>query len=581
MTGSSNDRGRERAAARAPSALLGALSATAIALAALGGLGASSTGCTGTIGEGSGSTSNDPNGPAATIASHSRFPRLSHRQWENTVQDLFYLSAPTGLSQSFYPDALGGKAFDNNESQLQVTPELWSDYEKAAEEVATLVTSDPAKLAKILPANLPTDPAAKKAAFLQTFGARAFRRPLTAAELTTYGAIFDAGPANDPQNADPFAASVRYAIEAMLQSPSFLYRGELSSTVSADGLIHLGPYEVATKLSYTLWNTMPDDELFAAAQSGQLSTKEGIKARLQGMLDDPRSRATLVSFHHQLYDIDDYVHLVDKDPALYPGWDKAAVADMQKEVDLYVASIVVDGGGGLKELLTSSSTFVNARLAKIYGLDPSGRTDTDFQPASLDPSQRPGLFTRSGFLAWKGTAAGPDTIMRGVFLNRKVLCQALGDPPPAAAGAKLGAEKTDRQRVEALTGKGTCGESCHGTYIDPIGYAFETFDAIGQWRTQDAGEPIDASSTFPFDGTPQSFQGIADMTSLVASSEQANRCYAKYWLEYAYGRDSQAKDQKLIDALATISKNGGSTRQIVLELLSSDSFLTRTTEVLP
>ncbi len=570
MNGPSKDKGRS----------ITAILSVGLSIAALSGAVVSSTACTGTIGGSDGSTTG-PNGPSATIADHSRFPRLSHKQWENTVQDLLRLDAPTGLSQSFYPDALGGKAFDNNESSLLVTPELWGDYEKAAEEAALMVASDPAKLAKILPADLPTDPVAKKTAFVKSFGARAFRRPLTDSEVATYASIFDAGPSNDAAGTDPFVAGVKLTIEAMLQSPFFLYRAELTAAAGADGLIHLGPYEVATKLSYTLWNTMPDDDLFAAAASGELSTKAGITARIEKMVDDPRSRQTLVSFHHQLYDVDEYVHLVDKDPTLYPTWDKTIVADMQKEADLFVANVIVDGRGGLKELLTSTTSFVNARLAKLYGLDATGLTDADFQQVSLDPSERAGFFTRSGFLAWKGTAASPDTIMRGVFLNRKVLCQTLGDPPPAAMGAKLGSEKTDRQRVEALTGKGTCGESCHGTYIDPIGYAFENFDAIGQWRTTDGGEPIDASATFPFDGTPTTFQSSADLAPLIASSEQANRCYAKYWLEFAYGRDPVAKDQALVDELTALSKGGGSTRDIVVKLLTSDSFLTRTTEVTP
>ena len=235
--------------------------------------------CSGTLGDpydqgGETDPSKDPNG--LEDAPRLRFPRLSHAQWERTIQDLFHLDAPTGLSSSFTQDPLGGKAFDNNESSLQVTPGLWADYQRAAEEIATLVTSDQTLLSRILPADLPSDPAAKKTAFLKSFGQRAFRRPLTAAEVTRFSALFDAAPPLDP-GADTFVAGVRLAIEAFLQSPSFVYRPEIGGTPRADGKIPLSGFEVASRLSYALWNTMPDDALFASAQTGKLDTPAGVE----------------------------------------------------------------------------------------------------------------------------------------------------------------------------------------------------------------------------------------------------------------------------------------------------------------
>ena len=556
-----------------PFSRLSVIAAAMVAAALAGGA------CTGSIGDPDGGGVGDDGGPGAAakfVADHSRFPRLSHSQWENTVKDLLRLDAPTGLSTSFYPDALGGRAFDNNEAALSVTPELWGDYERAAEDVATMVAADPAKIAKILPADMPTEPAAKRDAFVASFGLRAFRRPLTADEKSTFGAIFDQGQTLD--STDAFTAGVRLSIEAFLQSPFFVYRAELSTKPADDKLIHLDGYEVASKLSYTLWNTMPDDTLFATAASGALDTPEGIEAQINTMVDDPRSKARMVSFHHQLLSAGEYTNLVDKSPDLFPDFDKAVGADMETELDMFVEKVVVEDGGGLKELLTSPVTFVNSRIAAIYGLDTAGRSVDQFEEVSLDPAQRAGFLTRSGFLAWKGTYAAPDTILRGVFINRKILCQVLGDPPPAAAGAKLGDETTDRERVEALTGKGTCGESCHGNFIDPVGYAFENFDAIGQWREQDNGVPVDATSSFPFDGTMQSFSNASELSALIASSEQANTCYSRYWLQFAYGRDVvDDKDQSIIDELTALSRGGGSTRDMVVTLLTNNSFLTHTT----
>ncbi|HTJ80231.1 MAG TPA: DUF1592 domain-containing protein, partial [Polyangiaceae bacterium] len=471
----------------------------ATGLFALAPLVLASPGCVGNIGDSDASGTGGPS-TQSQVVGHSRFPRLSHRQWENTVQDLFHLSAPTGYSQAFYPDPLGGKAFDNNESVLDVTPQLWANYQTAAEKVATLVMDDPAALASILPSDLPTDPAARKIAFIKSFGLRAFRRPLTDDEVTALSAKFDTAPSLDTVH-DPFTAGVGLVIETMLQSPFFLYRAELSSEPDPiDHFVHLTGYELASKLSYTLWNTMPDDALFDAAGAGDLDTVDGLDAKITEMLDDPRAQAALVSFHHQLYQADQYPQMTAKDATLFPDFDPAVAADMQTELDMFVKHVVVDQHGGLKELLTSTTTFVNLRLAQIYGLDTTGRTVDKFEQVELDPSQRSGLLTRAGFLAWKGRSTQPDTILRGVFINRLVLCQKLGDPPPEAAGAMLGDQPTDRERVETLTGKGTCGETCHGTYINPAGYALENFDAIGGYRTKDNGVSIDASATFPFDG---------------------------------------------------------------------------------
>ena len=515
--------------------------------------------------------------PAVTIpvVTHSRFPRLSHRQWENTIVDLFHFAGPTGLSQAFYPDPLGGKTFDNDESVLEVTPELWAGYETAAETIASLVTAAPSLLAQIAPPDPSASATARRDAFIRAFGMRAFRRPLSDDEVTTFAAKFDEAASLDTAH-DAFTAGVGLVVESMLESPYFLYRAELSSTPASDGLIHLSGYEIATKLSYALWNTMPDDALFASAGSGELDTAAGVEAKAREMLADPRAAATILAFHHELYQVDQYKTMPAKDPTAYPGFDPSIAQDMEAEADRFVQHTVIDNDGGLKELLTSNTTFVNSRLAKIYGLDPSAHSATVFDAVDLDPNERPGLLTRSGFLAWKGRATEPDTILRGVFVNRLILCQELGDPPPAAAGAKLGNQPTDRGRVEALTGKGTCGASCHGVYIDPIGYAFEGFDAIGRARVLDNGYPIDTSASFPFDGKQQRYQGVAGLASLLAGSAQAHACYAGYWLSFLYGRDKRAADQPQIDAIAALSRGGGTVRDIVLALLTTESFRTRT-----
>jgi hypothetical protein len=537
--------------------------------------------CTGTIGDGNGpggpGTGDDDDGcvgcteSGIQIVASSRFPRLSHAQWENTVVDLFGLAAPTDLSASFAPDPLGGKAFDNNEASLSVSTNLWADYQAAAEEVATMVTADPALLAKIIPADLPSEPTARRDAWLASFGKRAFRRPLDEAEASTLAAHFDSG-ATHYTAMDPFVAGVRVSIEYLLQSPHFVYRAQLSNEVGDNHLITLSSWEIASRLSYAVWDSMPDDLLFEAAEAGRLDTLEGLEAEVDRLLASDKAHETFRRFYDQLWTVDQYAGL-SKSTTLYPDFDPAIGEDMQTEVAKFVANII-EQGGGVRELLTSRTTFVTPELAAIYGIDPSTLAEPDadgFSRVELDPTQRAGFLTLSGFLAWKGTETQPDTILRGVFVNRRVICQNLGDPPDEAAGAELGDQTTNREKVNALTGPGTCGATCHGTFINPIGFGFEHFGALGEYRTEDSGQPIDSSSSYPFSQGTLSYGNAVELSQILAEDAQVHGCFSRYWVEFAFGRSVTAEDQALIDLVGAESLAGAPVKEVLRKLLTSDA----------
>jgi hypothetical protein len=364
--------------------------------------------CTGSIGDPDDGPGDDGNScvgctpEGVKVAESTRFPRLSHRQWENTVVYLFDLDAPTGLTETFAPDPLGGKAFDNNAASLEVTPNLWADYQDAAEQIALMVTSDPALLAKIVPSDLPAEMPARAEGWLEYFGARAWRRPLSATEIDDMLAVFEQASTHYPE-LDPFTGGVRLSIEAMLQSPYFVYRAELGSEANDNQLIELDDWEIASRLSYTLWDTMPDDDLFLAAQAGLLKTDNGLRTQIDRMLTDDRARDTIRSFFDQFSYADQYLGLT-KSPTAYPEFDPAIGEDMREELARFVDHVFTEGGG-LRELLTSRKTFVTSRLAEVYGIDPSSLTfdASGFAEVDLDQTQRAGILTRSGFLAWKGT----------------------------------------------------------------------------------------------------------------------------------------------------------------------------------
>ncbi|WP_437767138.1 DUF1592 domain-containing protein [Sorangium sp. So ce281] len=531
------------------------------------------SGCTGAVGDPRGGDGDGviPGGPAGPeVAERSMFPRLTHAQWENTVRDLLRLDDRPGLSASFTSDPLGG-VFDNNEAALLVTPGLWGDYQRAAEELAAMVTADQGKLGRIAPADLPDAPDARAQAFVERFGERAFRRPLTDEERDTYVALFHRGEELF-EGEDPFAAGVRAALEAFLQSPHFIYRVEIGAGPAEGGLIPLGGHEIASKLAYTLWNTMPSDALLEAAKAGELSTREAVRAYAGGMLEDQRAREVVGAFHRQLYDYEQY-HDLNKDQALYPEFVPEMGDDMQREAELFVDHVVFDEEGGLTDLLTARTAFVNDHLAAVYGVE--GDFSDEFKRVELDEGERSGLLTRLGFLAAKATARQPDSIHRGVFVNLRILCATLPPPPDDATSLPPGELATNRERVEAHTGKGTCGASCHGLLINPAGFAFEHYDAIGKYRTTDNGAPVNAADAYTLGGQPRSYADAIEFSQLLAESGEAHKCYAERWLEFTHGRGARAEDRALVEELGEASRGGASTKELIVRIVSSTPFLAR------
>lgn len=526
--------------------------------------------CIGVIGDPLDDNGNGPGPSAATIPFQSAYPRLTHAQWENTTRDLLKLDARPGLSASFTSDPLGG-VFDNDESVLQVTPPLWADYQLAAEELAAMVIADQQQLAKIVPADTGQGVEARGREFITTFGKRTYRRPLTSQEIDTHMALFASGPTI--LGGDPFVSGVQLVLEAFLQSPHFVYRVEFGTgKKQSDGLIPLGSYELATRLSYLLWNTMPDDALLDAAAKGELDTPEGLRGRAEQMLLDPRAKDVVRSFHRQLFDWKKYADLY-KDPALFPEFVPEIGNDLRQEAEAFIDHVIYEQDGGLLELLTSRTAFVNDRLAAMYGVAaPAG---PDFGKVELDPTQRSGALTRLGFLAANGTARASDPIHRGVFVNLRILCAKLPPPPDNVTPLPAGNNKTTRDLVDSHTGEGTCGAGCHSTLINPAGFAFEGYDAIGRIRTMDNGFPVNTAAQYPLGGAMAQYADAVEWSQLLAESAEANRCFAKHWLEFTLGRDAQPQDDPLISKLGESSRGGSSVKELIVDIIVSDAFRAR------
>ena len=507
-----------------------------------------------------------PTGPAADIASklklqgsptHYRVVSLTNQQWSNSVQSVLRLSAPPVEVEALQEAVSGTTDFTNNELVLDIDSRGWTDFQAAAEKLAARVTADQALLSKVYSG---TD----AAGFISTVGRRFYRRPLTTAEAAAYQKVFDAGAALSGTQST-FAKGASVVLEAMLQSPHFLYRTELVPAGAP-----LTGYEMAAKLSLLLRNTTPDDALLdAAGTPGNLDTQEGAAAAAQKMLDEPTAKAVMRKFHSEFLHFARFAELSKVGVANY---DEAINSELAESSYLFFDRIFSQGLG-VKDIFLSTTGFVGPKMAPLYGGAAAG--GSGFVERDLG-SSRTGYFMQLPFLLLYALNGEPDSIHRGVTMSLEVLCAPL---PPAPADVPplpmVKAGQTNRQRVDDHT-KG-CGVTCHNNMINPLGFAFENFDGMGQFREKEKGDlAIDASGSFDFVGGTKSYKNAAELMQIMATEPQAHLCYSKKLASYGLQRDITVADLPLITELASAStSNAGSVKQVMVELIKKDAFRTR------
>jgi len=531
-------------------------------------------------GQGSGGSGDDPyaipsSPPASVLVATSRVARLSRQQWSNAVRDLLKLTDISDVDSMVSGDALIG--FDDEVDALYVTEQLRSELFDASEALAGKVTGDATALARLMPANAPTDATAKAKAFITAFGQRAFRRPLTDAEVTTHLTLFNQASTLYP-GVDTFKGGVSLVIQAMLQSPYFLYRTELGTAKTGSTTIPLTDWEVGAKLALAITNSIPDDTLLSAAAAGQLHDKTSITTQAKRLLDGATGTGGLNDLNLQVYRLGAYDGIT-RDTTVFPDFKANSPAAMKQEV-LQMLDWVFAQGRGVKDFYTTPVGFVDSLLAPIYGV--SGNYSSDpvmLTKVDLDPARRSGLLTTAGFLsAYLGVGNEPDIIHRGVFIAERILCKTLPPPDPKAAGTMIPVTPglTNRERVEMTTGKGTCGQACHGTLFNPLGYAFENYDAIGEYRTMDQGQTVDASDSYTLDGQLQSFQNGVELSQLLANTKETHACYLQNMMSYLHGRPLTDDEQPTVDYYARLSRAGMiSLHDLELAIVTSDAFLNR------
>lgn len=486
-----------------------------------------------------------------------RVVRLTHEQWENAARDLLQLPQNSGLSSGFLPDPPDGK-FRNNERALYVTETLWTDYRRVAEQLADQVCKDPAALGRL-------GSEQDTAGFIRKLGHAAYRRALLPEEEQRYSALMAAG-GDYFASGNAFADGARVVIEALLQSPHFLYRVELTAKGQ-----RLSGGELATKLSLLFRDAPPDATLLASAEQGGLADEEKLNSAANQLLEGDGARLLVDRFHSQLFGLSRYASIA-KDPERFPTYVAATLNDSLERADKEFFNRLFVSGQGFREILTSRLAFVNDASAPFYGV--TGAGGSALSEVMLDES-RPGFLTRLGFLAQNATLRDPDPIHRGVDITRRLLCRSLVPPPgviPPLPDFVPG--QTNRERVQAHTGEGFCG-GCHNTLINPVGFAFEGFDAVGKARAMDNGKPIDTSGSYDFGGGVTPFKDAAELSALLAESPQAHGCYAANLSEFALARDVAGGDGALIAALQDGSvAQRRSLKDTLLAIVSSKEFTT-------
>lgn len=416
------------------------------------------------------------------------------------------------------------------------------------------------------------DEAARK--IIERFTTRAYRRPATGDEVAALLRLFKGSRADG----DKFEQAVKYTLSAVLCSPHFLYRIELDPKDAAPGTVHrLTDYELATRLSYFLWGSMPDDLLITLAGTNQLHEPSVLEGQVKRMLLDPKAKSLVTDFAGQWLEL----RVLDDcrpDTKRYPNFTEKLRQDMRRETQMFVQNLIRSDGSVL-DLLGADYTFANERLARLYGL--KGVKGEEFKKVSLAGTHRGGVLTQASVLMVTAMPARTSPVKRGKFILEQILGTPPPPPPPDVPSlneknTESGAQ-TVRQRLEAHRANPNCAV-CHQR-LDPLGFALENFDPIGGWRDKDGSAVIDASGQLP-DGTdvtgPDRLRQV-----LLQHKDDFVRCLSEKMLTYALGRGMEYYDQATVhDIVQNVQKNGYRFSSMVLGIATSDAFQKRRTPTL-
>ncbi|HEX2736240.1 MAG TPA: DUF1592 domain-containing protein [Polyangiaceae bacterium] len=487
--------------------------------------------------------------------------RLTRYEYNNSVRDL--LGTTLTPADDFPPDEVAS-GFSNNALVLTVSSLHAEKYVDAAEAVAKdAVTNRLSTLVNCDTATTGEDACARS--FAETFGRRAFRRTLTKDEVDSLLQAYTAGRTDGS-----FSEGIEVMIRAILQSPDFLYRVEFTGTETAGGgMVHVSGFETAARLSYLLWASTPSDDLLDAAEAGQLDTAEQVAAKAREMLQNDKAKPAIAEFFRQWFGLS-RLDIVTKDADRFPLWSEDMRTAMRAEADAVLEHVVFGQNPTLNTLLTDPSGLPQGPLATLYGVDASDTV------TALPPEQRSGVLTLPAFLAVQAHPDQTSPVLRGKFVRAQLLCDPPSPPPP-----NLNITPPDPNAVGTQRAKFTehsKDPSCSGCHqmMDPIGYAFESYDALGNYRETDNGQTLDLTGTLVNTDIPDQFDGVKDLAQKLAASTQVRNCVATQWYRFAVGRADEGGDACSVSPLRdTFTTSDGNLIELLVGMTQTEAFLYR------
>ncbi|MET0390049.1 MAG: DUF1588 domain-containing protein [Polyangiales bacterium] len=504
----------------------------------------------------SGGAGSDDFAPAA-----ARLRKLTVEQYQNSVSDLLGegITVPTDLE----PDTAQNGFYAIGASNATVSPAAAEKFERAAYDVAAqaLAPDHRKDLVPCTPAATSDSGCARK--FVQKLGLRAFRRPLTDAELTTFVKLAD----DAAKTLNDFHAGLEFALAGLLQSPSFLFRAELGEPDPDDAKrLRYTSYELASRLSYAVWNTTPDDVLLTAAEGGKLD-RAGLMREAERMLSGERAKRALDSFHAERLGLADLAG-ISKAESVIDAVDDGLRTALRDDVLRTFAELSRTDTQDILEVFDTKVVFVNDALAEIYGLSmrPGALTKAELP----DSTKRLGFIGKPAFLALAAHNSETSPTLRGKYIRERVLCQSIPAPPPNVVpvlGEPDPNAPTMRDRLRVHATDAACS-GCH-TLMDPLGLALEHFDPIGRYRKDDHGHALDV--TGELDGT--AFDGAVELAELLRDDPRTAECLVRQAYRYALGHVEAKGEEPAIDALVSEFERGNHAIKVLFRaLIASDAF---------
>ena len=467
---------------------------------------------------------------AAASSQVASLRRLTQQEYRNSIADIF--GKEIEVRGAFEPTIRIGGLQAASTAVLSVTPVGFESFTNMADSIAVQVTGEKYR------AKLPCAPKSAKAPddactaqVLGKYGRLLFRRPLTSDEVRNAVKLSNglAKSSND------FYAGLRYGLASLIQAPDFIFRME-TATQAGDKQYALEPYSRATRLSYLMWNTTPDEELLQAAQKGELNTAAGLSKQVDRLMASPRLESGMRAFFNDMFELDTF-DTVSKDSILYPKWSSSIAASAKEETLRTAIDLSLHANGDMRDLMTTRKTFLNRALAADYQLPFAFKSEWMPYEFAAD-SGRSGVLTQVSMLSMFSHPGRSSPTKRGVALMDIFLCEPTPAPPAnvdfSVVNDVNGSLKTVRERLMAHATNSTCA-SCH-THSDPIGLSLEGFDTIGGRRTTENGKLIDVSAAIQ----GKKFSGAEGLGKFLHDSPKYTSCVARK--VYAYGRGENSED---------------------------------------